>query len=104
MKSLLTFEEFVNEHYKVEEATDADGFNPTKADEVKGTEGTVKTLADLIPGKEYEMTVDGKKKSMIFQGVTDGAYIFNAEDQEETIRYTEEEATDLIAGAKESSM
>ena len=35
MKNLLSFDEFVNEHYnveetKVEEGTDADGFDPAK--------------------------------------------------------------------------
>jgi hypothetical protein len=102
MKKLLSFEEFVNEHYKVEEATDADGFNPTTATETDEVVDTVKDLSGLVPGKEYELTVDGDaKKNMMFQGVTDGVYIFNSEDQEEDVRFSEEEMSAIVAkGAK----
>jgi hypothetical protein len=106
MKSLLSFEEFVNEHYKVEEATDADGFNPAKTSDKDEVVKSIKTVAELIPGKEYELKIEGEtKKDMMFQGVTDGVYIFNSEDQEEAVRFTEEELTKILsAGADEVSM
>jgi hypothetical protein len=98
MRKLLSFEEFVNEHYKVEEATDADGFNPTTTTDDDKVDSTVKDLSGLIPGKEYELTIDGNvKKNMMFQGVTDGVYIFNSEDQEEAVRFSEEEMTDILS-------
>jgi hypothetical protein len=106
MKKLLTFDEFVNEHYNVQEATDADGFNPTKTTDKDEVEDTIKELSGLVPGKEYELTIDGKgKKNMMFQGVTDSVYIFNSEDQEDAVRFSEEEMTKIVsAGAKKVSL
>jgi hypothetical protein len=106
MKKLISFEEFVNEHYKVQEATDADGFNPAKTTDKDEVEDTIKDLSGLVPGKEYELTVDGtSKKNMMFQGVTDGVYIFNSEDQEDAVRFSEEEMTKIVsAGAKKVAL
>jgi hypothetical protein len=106
MKKLLSFDEFVNEHYKVEEATDADGFNPATATAADEVVDTVKELSGLIPGKEYELTVDGaSKKNMMFQGVTDGVYIFNSEDQEDAVRFSEEEMMAILSsGAKKVAL
>lgn len=105
MKNFITFEEFVNEHYNVDEATDADGFNPEIPIEKEITD-TIKNLSELIPGKEYEFTVDDNLMSnMMFQGVTDGVYIFNSVDQEEDVRYAEEEMVAILSkGAKVISM
>jgi hypothetical protein len=106
MKKLLSFEEFVNEHYNVDEATDADGFNPAVAATADEVTDTIKDLSGLIPGKEYEFTANGNlMANMMFQGVTDGVYIFNSENQEEAVRYTEEEMTAIItSGAKQMAM
>lgn len=106
MKKLLSFEEFVNEHYNVVEATDADGFNPTATTDKDEVDTTVKDLSGLTPGKEYELTVDGdSKKNMMFQGVTDGVYIFNSEDQEDAVRFSEEEMSAIVAkGAKQVAL
>jgi hypothetical protein len=106
MKKLLSFDEFVNEHYKVEEATDADGFNPATTTDADDVTATITDLSGLIPGKEYEFTVDGKTLSnMMFQGVTDGVYIFNSENQEDVVRYSEEEmAAILTKGAKKVAL
>jgi hypothetical protein len=106
MKKLLSFEQFVNEHYNVEEATDADGFNPATTADADEVINTINDLSGLIPGKEYEFTVDGKLMSnMMFQGVTDGVYIFNSENQEDAIRFTEEQMTAIItSGAKQMAL
>lgn len=106
MKRLLSFDEFINEHYKVEEATDADGFNPATASTADETTDTVKELSGLIPGKEYELNIEGKeKKNMMFQGVTDGVYIFNSENQEDVVSFSEEEMTKVLAsGAKKVAL
>jgi regulatory protein YycI of two-component signal transduction system YycFG len=107
MKRLLTFDEFVNEHYNVAEATDADGFNPTATTDKDEVIDTIKTVSELIPGKEYEFSdSEGAKKSMIFQGVTNGVYIFNSEDQKDAVRYTEEEISKVLSsgGAKKVAL
>lgn len=97
MKNLLSFDEFVNEHYKVQEASDADGFDPTTTTDVDPTGAALSTVADLTPGKEYVLTVGSEKNTdMIYQGVTDGVHIFNGEDKANDITFTEEEITSLI--------
>lgn len=74
-KYIPTFDEFVNE------ATDADGFNPTKASDADLVVAKIKTLDELVPGKEYRLNIDGNNISdLVYQGVTDGYYIFNEED------------------------
>jgi hypothetical protein len=111
MKRLLSFEEFVNEHYEapvqgqenIEEAA-ADTFDPAKTTDTDVVVATPATLADLKPGKEYTLTVDGEEKGdMMFQGVTDGVYIFNSEDQKTVLDFNEEEMTKIVSagGAKE---
>lgn len=107
MKNLLSFDEFVNEHYnveetnevetKVEEGTDADGFDPAKTTDADPTEAPAKTCADLVPGKEY--VVDGKS-DMIYQGVTDGVYVFNGEEKAEAVQFTEDEMSALCTAGK----
>ena len=106
MKNLLSFDEFVNEHYnaeetKIVEGTDADGFDPTKTTDVDSTEAPAATTADLIPGKEY--VVDGRQ-DLIYQGVTDGVYVFNGEDKAEAIQFTEDEISALCSAGKVSAV
>jgi hypothetical protein len=102
MKNLLSFNEFVNEHYNAEEttvveATDADGFNPTTTTDADPTEAAIKSTEELVPGTEY--VVDGKK-DMLYQGVTDGVYVFNGEEKAEAVQFNEEEMAALVSGGK----
>ena len=98
MKNLLSFDEFVNEHYKIQEATDADGFDPQNTTGVDPTGPALKSVSELLPGKEYVITVDGTVNTdMIYQGVTDGVHIFNGEDKANDIQYTDTEIADVIA-------
>lgn len=88
-----TFEQFVNE------ATDADGFNPQRASQADLKVSEIKTLEDLIPGKEYILKIDGKENNdMVYQGVTDGYYVFNEEDHNsEPMTFDEKEISDLVS-------
>jgi len=107
MKNLLSFDEFVNEHYnveetkevetKVEEGTDADGFDPSKTTDADPTEAAIKTVEELVPGTEY--VVDGKA-DMLYQGVTDGVYVFNGEEKAEAVQFTEDEMAALVSAGK----
>jgi len=98
MKKLLSFDEFVNEHYKIQEATDADGFNPQNTTGEDPTGPALKSVAELLPGKEYVFTVDGAVNTdMIYQGVTNGVHIFNGEDKANDIQFTDVEIADVIA-------
>lgn len=98
MKKLLSFDEFVNEHYKIQEATDADGFNPQDTTGEDPTGPALTAVSELLPGKEYVIKVDGAVNTdMIYQGVTDGVHIFNGEDKANDIQFTEEEIADAIA-------
>ena len=74
-RHIPTFEQFVNE------ANDANGFNPALSSDADVKVAAIKSVDELIPGKEYIVTLDGEKTSdMIYQGVTDGYHIFNEED------------------------
>lgn len=96
MKKLLSFDEFVNEQYE--------NFDPANT---TGEDPIAKVLAsidELVPGKEYVLTIDGVKNTdMLYQGVTDGAYIFNGEDKAHDISLNDEEMQAVIAanGAEE---
>jgi hypothetical protein len=107
MKKFLSFEEFVNEHYTadtnnqevIDEAAD-DNFDPATASDVDTEVGTAKTASELKPGKEYVLTVDGKEHSnLMFQGVSDGVYIFNSEDQKTVLDFNEEEMNAVLSAA-----
>jgi hypothetical protein len=97
MKNLLSFNEFVNEHYNVAEGTDADGFNPTTTTDTDPTEAAISTIEELVPGKEY--VVDGNT-DMIYQGVTDGVYTFNGADEADPATFTEDEMASLVSSKK----
>ena len=102
MKRLLTFDEFVNENYKVEEA-EANGFDPATTSDNDTVVDVVKDLAGLVAGKEYILTVDGTEHpNMMFQGVADGVYIFNSEDQKDVKDFTEDQMSAIVSagGAK----
>jgi len=98
MKNLKTFNEFVNENYNIQEATDADGFNPATTSDTDPVGGALKNASELLPGKEYVLTVDKDKHTdMIYQGVTNGVHIFNGEDKAHDKTFTDEELSALIA-------
>jgi hypothetical protein len=127
MKNLLSFQEFVNENYKVEEANtsnfDAEGFTPEKGNvtdpekapvkaatgksdpEVFSSDqnpdkmaGKISSISDMKPGKEYVLTVDGKKHTdMIYQGSTDGVHLFNGEDKAHDVALTDAELSSVIS-------
>jgi hypothetical protein len=123
MKNLLSFEEFINENYKIQEASDSDGFAPEKGNVTDPENGPVKastgksdsevfssdqapdkmagaasSISDMKPGKEYVLTVDGKRHTdMIYQGVADGIHIFNGEDRAHDVTFTDSELSALIS-------
>jgi hypothetical protein len=119
MKNLLSFDEFVNENYKIQEATDADAFDPAKGNTTDPINGPVKVLTgnnndpgftsdqnpdtisgieNLTPGKEYVLTVGGKTVTdMLYQGVADGVHIFNGEDKAHDMTFTDTEMSGLIS-------
>jgi hypothetical protein len=98
MKNLLSFDEFVNEHYNVAEATDADGFNPTTTSDADPVGTSLKSVEELLPGKEYVLTVNGATHSdMLYAGVTDGVHMFNGEDKANPVQFSDEEIADVIA-------
>lgn len=88
-----TFEQFVNE------ATDADGFNPQTASQADVKVKVIKSLEELIPGKEYILKLDGKENNdMVYQGVTDGYHVFNEEDHNaEPVTFKDEELSKVVA-------
>lgn len=98
MKKLLSFDEFVNEHYKIQEATDADGFNPANTSYEDPTGPVLTAVSELRPGKEYVITVDGAiNTDMYYAGVTDGVHLFNGEDKANDIQFSDVEIADVIA-------
>lgn len=75
MKNYIpTFEQFVNEEV-------APRFDPSKVKDNDPTLPPVKTIDDLLPGKEFTITLDGKTSTdMVYAGYTDGYHIFNEAD------------------------
>jgi hypothetical protein len=88
-----TFDQFVNE------ATDADGYNPQRASQEDLKVSEIKTLEELIPGKEYILTINGKENNdMVYQGVTNGYYVFNEEDHNsEPLTFSVEKISELVS-------
>ena len=92
MKKLLSFDEFVNEQY--------DQFDPTQTTGEDPIAKVLTSIDELTPGKEYCLTIDGVKNcDMLYQGVTDGAYIFNGEDRAHDISLNAEEIQVAIDAA-----
>jgi len=91
-RHIPTFEQFVLE------STDADGYNPQTASQEDVVVAEISSLDELVPGKEYILTIDGKvNNDMIYQGVTDGVHIFNEEDHNaEPVSFTDEELSAII--------
>jgi len=87
MKNLMSFDEFVmNEAAK----NDAAGFNPEK--ETKSDEFS----QELTPGKKYNVKSGDTTSLCIYQGNTDGKFVFNPEAKVEgettsPCEFTEEE-------------
>lgn len=94
MRNLMSFEEFV-----VNEATKSDdqGFNPTKE-----TSTTEFSTADLTPGKSYIVKSGDAEMACIYQGNTDGKFIFNPEGkvEGETTQPCEFDAVGIEAAIK----
>jgi len=84
MKNLLTFEEFVNENY------DAEGFSPENHTDVTGT--AVESIEEIVVGKEYLIN----DTEYLYQGVTDGQYIFNGENEADVLNINAEELQNII--------
>jgi hypothetical protein len=128
MKNLLSFNEYVNENYNIEEAKtsnfDAEGFDPIKDNPTDPTKAPVKakagkpdakpgfepaqnpdkksgkidSISNMTPGKEYFLTIDGKKHGdMIYQGYSDGVHIFNGEDKAHDVSLTDSQLTSVIS-------
>jgi len=91
-RHIPTFEEFVAENY------DAEGFNPQKEADTDALMAPIKSAADLVPGKEYQVSVDGDTMSdMIYQGQSGGEYVFNEMDHnEEPVRFSEDAMMNII--------
>lgn len=93
MKNLISFEDYL----RIQESTDADGFNPSHASYADQTGSAISSLSDLIPGKEYVLTIDKDTPTdMIYQGVIDGVYVFNGEDEAEDRTFHKDEILTLI--------
>lgn len=90
MKNLMSFEEFVvNEAAK----SDANGFNPEK--ETTSDEFN----QDLTPGAKYNVKSGEETSLCIYQGNTDGKYIFNPEAKEEGVTLSPCEFTEAELAA-----
>ena len=77
-KFIPTFDQYLNEQ------EDSTGFNPMMSTDKDITGKPLTALNELIPGKEYVITLDGETfKDMVYSGVTDGYYIFNEVDHNE---------------------
>jgi len=97
MKNLLSFDEFVNEHY-ITEATDADGFNPENISDTDPVGPAISSMEELTPGKEYVLTIgDDTHSDMLYQGVTGGVHIFNGEDKAHDVTFNQEEMAKLVS-------
>jgi hypothetical protein len=76
---------------------DADGFNPTKTSDVDPVSGPLNSIIQLLPGKEYDITVSGQLNGdMIYAGYSNGVHLFNGEDKAHYLEFTEEEISSII--------
>lgn len=88
MKNLLTFDEFINENY------DAEGFVPHQNTAI--IVNAVESIEEIELGKEYKI----EDKEYLYQGVTDGQYMFNGEDESDVLNINAEELQTLISDGK----
>ena len=89
MKNLKTFSEFVSE---------AAEFNPANTSDIDILLPAIKSASELMPGKEYVINLDGKTHAnMMYQGVSDGNYIFNSEDMETTLNLNAEQINGAVS-------
>ena len=94
MKNLMSFDEFViNEAGKFD---DASGFNPSK--ETTSDEFN----QELTPGKKYNVKKGAETSLCIYQGNTDGVYVFNPESKKDGVVTTPCEFTEAeyVAASK----
>lgn len=76
-RHIPTFDEFVSEQVNP-------NFDPATASQEDIEVSVVKSLEELEPGQEYNLTIDGTKhEGFLYKGVTNGYYIFNQEDHKE---------------------
>jgi len=89
MKNLKTFSEFVSE---------AAEFNPANTSDIDVLLPAIKSASELMPGKEYVIKLDGKTHSnMMYQGVSDGSYIFNSEDMETVLNLKDDQINSAVS-------
>jgi hypothetical protein len=89
MKNLKTFTEFVSESQE---------FDPAKTTDIDVLLPAIKSASELMPGKEYVINLDGKTHAnMMYQGVSDGNYIFNSEDMETTLNLNAEQINGAVS-------
>lgn len=89
MKNLKTFAEFVSESQE---------FDPAKTTDIDVLLPAIKSASDLMPGKEYVINLDGKTHAnMMYQGVSDGNYIFNSEDMKTTLNLNAEQINGAVS-------
>ena len=94
-RHIPTFNQFVNE------ATDADGFNPQTASQADIVLSVITSLDEMLPGKEYIVTIDGKANNdMMYAGYTDGVHIFNEEDHNAEPKTFSADALAAVVAAK----
>ena len=73
-RHIPTFNQYVNEQADF-------AYEPAVVKDADRVVSVLKSIDQLIPGKEYILTLDGvKNDDMIYQGVTDNVHIFNEED------------------------
>ena len=89
MKNLKTFSEFISE---------ATEFNPANTSDIDVLLPAIKSATELKPGKEYVVKLNGKIHSnMLYQGVSDGNYIFNSEDMETVLNLNREQINGAVS-------
>jgi hypothetical protein len=89
MKNLKTFSEFVSE---------AAEFNPANTSDIDVLLPAIKSASELMPGKEYVVKLNGKNHAnMMYQGVSDGNYIFNSEDMETVLNLNREQINGAVS-------
>lgn len=89
MKNLKTFSEFISE---------ATEFNPANTSDIDVLLPAIKSASELKPGKEYVVKLNGKTHAnMMYQGVSDGNYIFNSEDMETVLNLNREQINGAVS-------
>jgi hypothetical protein len=93
-RHIPTFDQFL-----AEQADASFAYDPAKSKDVDPTGEALKSVDELVPGKEYVLTLDGvSHKNMGYAGVTDGYHIFNeADHKEEPMTFSAEAIAKIIS-------